>query len=128
METIDLARVVDLKAMTRPANFFLDDVFARVREGAPLGPRVFTSGKASLLVDRGMARLLVEAAAALSSRGFGLKVISALRTCETQRYMRDVAADLGGEEGAERAAAQQRIETHERLDDRVCRPRRGGSR
>ena len=95
MEMIDLARIVDLKAMTRPANFFLDDVFARVREEAPLGPRVFTSGKAPLLVDRGMARLLVEAATALSSRGFGLKVISALRTVETQRYMRDVAADLG---------------------------------
>jgi RimJ/RimL family protein N-acetyltransferase/D-alanyl-D-alanine dipeptidase len=95
MEMIDLARIVDLAAMARPANFFLDDVFARVREGAPLGPRIFTSANAPLLVDGAMARLLVEAAVLLSSRGFGLKILSALRTAETQRYLRDVADDLG---------------------------------
>lgn len=95
MNKMDIARFVDLRAMARPASFLLDDVFGRVREGAPLGPRIFMSGNAPFLVDGAMARILVEAADILSSRGFGLKVLSALRTAETQRYMRDVAADRG---------------------------------
>jgi RimJ/RimL family protein N-acetyltransferase len=39
-----------------------------------------------------------------------------------------VKGGIGGEDGEEQAAARQRIETHERLHDRVCRPREGRSR